>query len=174
MAPLPEDSTARYRFDYTVNGEQHDFQVRASASPAAVGTFIGGFLTSLAPELYALTIGTVTHAISGSSVFLPVTTGIEGNTYGTGAGVTEQKAWYVDFIGRSTLGRRWRLAVFGIRTLAGDFRYVPGENATIGFAITALDAAGTGELLAIDGGDVNVYPYANAGVNAHWQRALRP
>jgi len=29
-------------------------------------------------------------------------------------------------------------------------------------------------LVAIDGGTVTVYPYANAGVNAYWQRALRP
>jgi|SRR5215217_645273 len=174
MAPLPEDSTARYRFDYTVNGEPHDFQIRASASPAAVGILAGDLLTTMAPELYALNVVSVSHAASGSGIFLPVTTGIEGNTYGTGTGAYEQKAWYVDFIGRSTAGRRWRLALFGIRTLAGDFRYLPGENATITSAIAVLNAAGVGELLAIDGADVVVYPYANAGVNAHWQRALRP
>jgi hypothetical protein len=131
------------------------------------------FLSALSPELYLLAISSVSFAVVGSSVFLPVVTGIEGNTYGSGSGVFEQKAWYVDFIGRSAGGRRWKLAIFGIRTLAGDFRYLAGENSTIADAIAALNAA-TPDLLGIDGLPVSVYSYANAGVNAHWQRALRP
>ena len=174
MAPIAADNTPRTRFEYTVNGEQHDFQIRSNQSPTGEGSFVDTFLTALGPELYALTIGTVSHAVSGSSIFLPVTTGIEGNTYGSGAGVYEQKAWYVDFIGRSAGGRRWRLAVFGIRTLATDFRYVAGENANITAAIAALNGGAGLIPLGVDELSVTVYPYANAGVNAHWQRALRP
>lgn len=173
MAPLPPSNTPRFRFEYSVNGEQHDFQIRGGFSPTGAGSIVDTFLTSLAPELFLLTIGSVTFAAGGTNIFLPVTTGIEGNTYGTGAGVTEQKAWYIDFIGRSAGGRRWRLAVFGIRTMAGDFRYLPGENASVADAIDDLNNT-AGQLVAIDNLAVNVYTYANAGVNAYWQREIRP
>jgi len=173
MAPLPPNSTPRYKVEYTVNGESHDYQLRTAASPAAVGTFIGALLAALAPELYQTTIGTVSFAADNSNIFLPVVTGAEGLIAGTGSGAYEQKAWYIDFIGRSSLGRRWRLAMFGIRTLAGDFRYAAGENASVTATIAVLNAF-TPSLVAIDGGTVTVYPYANAGVNAYWQRALRP
>lgn len=173
MAALPPSNTPRFKFEYTVNGEGHDFTVRSHASPGAIGTEIDAFLDFLAPELYALVITSVSFAADGSNIFLPVTTGIEGNSYGSGAGVYEQKAWYVDFIGRSVAGRRWRLAVYGIRTLATDFRYIAGENLSITAAIASLNDAGS-TLVAIDDAEVNVYLYANVGVNAHWQRALRP
>lgn len=173
MAPLPPNNTPRFQFEYTVNGESHDFQIRANASPVAVGSLVDVWLTALSPALFLVTLNLVSFAADGTDIFLPVTTGIEGNTYGTGDESDDvQRAWYINFIGRSAGGRRWRLAMFGIRELSADFRFLPAENADVADAITALQGASP-DLLAIDGLAVTVYNYANAGVNAHWQRAIR-
>jgi len=116
----------------------------------------------------------VEHAATGSNVFLPVTSGIEGNVYGGPGGSIGEVPWNIDFAGRSAGGRKWRLAVFGMKSLAGDYKFLPGENTPVDNAIAALQTRSPGDLLGIDATEVTVYSYANAGVNAHWQRALRP
>jgi len=174
LPALPPDNTARFRVNYTVGGHGHDFQVRSTpVSPAALGTVVDLFLTALEPALNLMSIQTIEFAPSGSNVFNIVTTGIEGNVYGSGAGTGSAIPNYVDFIGRSSGGRRVRLAVFGLKIDATDYRFLPGENAAVDDAIDVLQAA-TGSFLAIDGVKPQWYTYANAGVNYHWQHTLRP
>lgn len=173
MAPLSPDNTIRYKVDYTVNGEQHDFQIRSAGSPSAIDSLVDAFLNAVSASFYQIAVTGFSYAVAGSNIFLPVSGSILGNTYGSGAGVYEQKAWYADFIGRSTGGRRWRLALYGTRTLGADFKFATGENADITAGIAVLNSASP-LVHAIDGLPVNVYTYANAGVNSHWQRALRP
>lgn len=173
MAPLPPSNTPRYRVKYTNVGIQHVMDVRCTASPSAFGVQVDLLLTALSFSIKATVIDEVLFAATGTNVFNVVTSGIESNTYGSGAGVLANAAQYADFIGRSTGGRRVRLAIFGVPDGSTDFRYLAGENADIDAAIAALqDASNT--FLCID----NLAPvwknYANAGQNAHWQRALRP
>jgi len=139
----------------------------------AIGVAALDFLNALSPALNALVVNTVEFAPSGSSVFNIVTTGIEGSTVGSGAGTGSARANYVDFIGRSSGGRRVRLAVFGLKIDATDYRFIAGENAAVDAAIVELNTH-TGAFLAIDGVAPQWYSYANAGVNAHWQKAVRP
>lgn len=174
LPPLAPSNTARFRVNYTVGGEQHDFQVRsAPVSPSALGVQVDTILSALAAVLNQVTIDSIEFAASGSNVFNIVTTGIEGNTYGSGAGGGSARANYIDFIGRSSGGRRVRLAVFGLKVDATDYRFVSGENTAVDNTITSLNAA-VGSFLAIDGISPQWYSYANAGVNAHWQKAVRP
>lgn len=173
MAPLSPDNTIRYRVDYTVNGEDHDFQIRSAGSPSAIDSLVDAFLTAVSGSFYQITVSGFNVAVAGSSIFLPVSGSIIGNTYGSGAGVYEQKAWYADYIGRSAGGRRWRLALYGSRTLGTDFYFAAGENADHTAGIAVLNGASP-LVHGIDGQAVSVYPYVNAGVNSHWQRALRP
>lgn len=174
LPPLAPSNTARFRINYTVGGEQHDFQVRSTpVSPTALGVQVDAFLSDLAAALNAVTIDSVEFAANGSNVFNIVTTGIEGQVYGSGAGGGSARANYVDFIGRSSGGRRVRLAVFGLKVDATDYRFVSGENAAVDNAIVSLNGA-VGSFLAIDGVAPQWYSYANAGVNAHWQKAVRP
>jgi hypothetical protein len=173
MAPLAPSNTPRFRVFYTVIGKQHSFEMRSHASPSTIGTIIDGLFTALSTGLYATTLDYVTYATTGSDVFNIVTTGAEGNTYGSGAGDTQHVPWYVNFIGRSSGGRRVRLAVFGIITMFTDFRSIAGESTEIDDAIDVLQTAGSA-LVAIDDLQPTWKNYANAGVNAHWQRALRP
>jgi hypothetical protein len=172
MAPLDPSNTHRYKFEYTVNGASHDFQLRSTESPAALGTLMDEFLTALGPKLYALTIGQVTHAVPTSNIFNPVVTGIEGNVYGSGGGVITNVPFYYDFIARSSGGRRLRLAIFGATNLGLNYRLTALEDTDVDAALAVLVGAG-GDLKCIDNFEPIWKPYVNVGVNVHWQKAIR-
>lgn len=174
MAALPVNSTDRWKYTYTVGGETHDFQVRTDGVTAsAVDTAVAAFLTALSPNLNALVITKVEFSLALSTIFGPIASTILGSTYGSGAGGGSAAANEVNFIGRSIAGRRVRLMVFGNKVDAVDYRFAPGENAAFDAAVVALNAPGA-IFVAIDGIKPIWYPYVNAGVNAHWQKALRP
>lgn len=171
MAPLPANNTPRFKFNYTVNGFQHSFQLRSHSSPTVVGSIVDGLLTAIADAIFLVTIGTVEFAADGSNIFLPVTTGIEGDPYGEGTNGIPQANWFYGFQGRSASGRKWHLDVFGARTLGVDFRLQPGENADIDAGVISLQ--GSSGIVGIDDTAVSFYSYVNCGDNAHWQRAVR-
>jgi len=172
MAPLPPNNTPRFKVNYVVTLDEHSFQVRSHASPSAIGALIDGFLTELADACYGIIISTVEFAADGSDIFLPVTTGIEGNVYSTGSPANDQRPWFYGFQGRSAAGKKWHLDIFGARSLGSNYRVTGGEIPEVDAAILALQSFGT-NLVGIDDAEVTVYNYANAGVNAHFQRALR-
>jgi len=173
MAALPPNNTERFRVNYTVGTKQHDFQVRTNGvSPSALGASVDFFLDALSPALNAVVIDTVEYAASGTNIFNIVSSGIEGNTYGSGAGTGSAIPNDVNFIGRSTGGRRVRLMVFGLKVDAVNYRFTPGENSAVDAAIVVLQAT-PATFLAIDNIKPVWYDYANAGVNAHWQKAVR-
>jgi len=172
MAALPPNSTPRFKVFYTNCGHQHSFQIRSHSSPSAIGTLIDEFMTELSPILYATTIDEVQFAADGSNVYNPVTTGAESNGYGSGAGNEGVAPQYFDFIGRTTGGRRVRLAVFGATVLGTNYRFSPLEDDNIDDAILVLQGAGS-VIVAIDDLVPVWKTYANAGNNAYWQRAVR-
>jgi len=173
MAALPENNTPRFRINYTVGSNQHSFLLRSAASPAFIGGFVDDLLTALASAIYGMVIDNVEFSASGSTVFNPVTTGIEGNPYGAGVSVGESEAFALNFIGRSTGGRRVRIMIFSPTTLGADYRFVAGEGGSIDAAVAVLQSSG-GLLQAIDGLTPIWKTYVNALVNTHWQKALRP
>jgi len=148
-------------------------ELRSLVSPSALGTIVDDFLTALATKIYGLTIDVVDFAASGSNVFNPVTTGIEGNVYGSGAGGTVAVPSYYNFIARSSGGRRLRMAVFGAVIAGADYRFIAGEDADLDAALAVLVAAGS-SLKCIDGLTPVWKTYINAGFNSYWQRAVRP
>jgi len=173
MAPLPPNNTARFKVFYTTIGHQHTLEIRSGASPGAVGVIVDQFFTALSAISFLKTIDEVQFAASGSNVFNAVTSGIEGNTYGVGAGSITDVPVYIDFVGRSSGGRRVRLASFGHGSVGVDYRYLAGESIPVDAAVSVLQSAG-GSLLAIDGLTPIWKAYANGGYNAYWQRAIRP
>ena len=173
MAPLPPNSTPRYRVLYTNSGQQHSNEWRSHVSPSAMSTELDVYFTAIQGLLTATVIDDVLFAASGSNVFNSVTMAFVGNTYGSGGGTTLVRASYVNFVGRSSDGRRIRVAFFGTTSLAGDFRFVAGEDTNVDNTIAALNS-GSSTLVTI--GDIQPVwkSYANAGFNAYWQRAERP
>lgn len=173
MAPLLPSNTPRFKVHYTAGLNDHTFELRSHLSPAAIGVDIDLFLTALQARLHQLTVNTIDFAASGSNVFNPVVTGIEGQVYSTGTAIQQEAPNYLDFIGRSTGGRRTRITIFGVSGLGSDFRWAAGEDSAVDAAIAVLVAAG-GDLRCIDDIQPVWKPYANAGVNAYWQKATRP
>jgi len=172
MAPLPPNNTPRFKVTYSSLGRSHDFTARTNVSPAAFGVQADAFLGSFATFIATTTIDVVEFAPSGSDIFNPVTTGIEGNVYGTSGPAPDNAAWYVGFVGRTSGGRRARLFIFGAGLLGGNYRWNPGENASVDSAIATLQAQSPG-WQAIDGLVPVWKSYANGGVNDAIVKDLR-
>jgi hypothetical protein len=174
MAPLAPSNTPRFRIFYTTVGHQHSLQVRSPYSPAALAGFITNYFTAFGVACAAATIDFVDFAPSGSDIFNPVTTGVEGTTYAGGTVLSnEVAAWQFNFIGRTTGGRRVRYSRFGALFLGTDYRFVAGESSVIDAVVAQLNAAGS-NLLGIDGLRPVWKTYADCGVNDHWVKVLRP
>ncbi len=175
MAPLSPDNTDRYKFFYSNGGTQHTAIVRtAGIGAAAVGVFFDAFLTALAGTIFSTTLDEAQFAPSGSSIFNTVVTGIEGNTYGSGTGDATDVANFVGFVGRTSGGRRSRIFVYGTDVAGSiDYRIATGESAAVDAAVGVINTA-SGCFLGIDGLLPVWKAYANTGVSAHWQKALRP
>lgn len=172
---LPANNTARYKIFYTVGGHQHVQEVRVGVvSPSALGTALDAYYTAINDQLYTVTIDEVQYAGSGSDIFFAVSSGIEGNNYGGGTpAVAGENAYFLNFSGRTSGGRRMRFYQYGPKGLGGDYRFVAGENADLDAGVAAI--VGTPNMwLGIDGVKPAMKSYINAGVNAYWQRNLRP
>jgi len=174
MTPLPHNNTAIYYVDYSTVFREHTLEVRANAatSPSLFGSLMDGFFSSIATILYPLTVNTVRFQAIGTNVSNPVITGIEGNLYGTGVPTTDNVPIALNFVGRSTGGRRVRLMVFGFSGGFSGYRLTTGESNPILVATTVLNGEANA-FLAIDGVAPVWYPYANVLANAYWQRQVR-
>jgi len=174
MAPLLPSNTARFRFFYTTVGHQHSVQIRSTASPSAVGTFMGDYFNAWGATAADIVVDFVDWAPAGSDIFNPVTTGIEGTTYTGGTVLSnEVAAWEYTLIGRTSGGRRVRMAQFGALYLGVDYRLVSGESSPVDAVINHVQGAG-GLLMGIDGLTPVWKDYADCQVNDHWVKVLRP
>lgn len=172
MAPLPPNSTPRFKVLYTQLGVQHELQIRSEESPSVIGTIVTSLFSALTGAIASLSIDEVQFAADGSDIFNAVTSGIEGDTFGIGGHPASDAATFWSVIGRTSGGRRVRLYFFGMGGMGADYRYSAGENATSDALLDALADWPT-EIIGIDGLSPVWKSYVNAGVNAHLQRALR-
>jgi len=173
MAPLPPESTPRYRVVYSGNGHQHTQEWRSHLSPSALNTLLEQLWTEMSPLLYSTTIDDVQFAADGSNIFNSVTMDIVGNVYGSGSGSVSTVPYFISYIGRSSDGRRLRVYFYNVNELGVDYRFGAGENANVDDTIADLIAAGS-DLVTI--GDLTPVwkSYANGGISAYWQRNVRP
>jgi len=173
MAPLPVSNTPRYKVLYTVGGRQHEQDWRSNLSPSAMSVDLDAVWSAIEAKLYETTIDDVQFAASGSNIFNSVTMPFVGSNYGTGTGTTGEVPYFISFIGRSTDGRRLRVYFYGAKVLGGDYRFQAGEDTAVDTTVDTLVAAG-GDFQTIGGLTPVWKTYANAGVNAYWQRNIRP
>lgn len=172
MAPLPENSTPRFKLHYVITSYDHTMQVRSHMSPASFGTLMGSFLAAFGINIYALTVTNVEFAAANSNIFNLVTTGIEGITYGAGASDPQHAPLAYNFIGRSTGGRRVRLAVFGSKSYGTNYRVSPGEESWVDDARVVLDDAGPA-IVCIDDIPPIWKTYVNVKPFDHWINQVR-
>lgn len=175
MAPLPVNNTETWFLDYVVGGVNHTLEMR-SGSPMSnidASNAYDALLSGLSLTIYEMTVVRLRKRLIGSTVSLPGTWA-GAATYGTGVATRSQAAQYIDFIGRTHLGRRARAAIFGskIVSVGNDYRVNPGESAEVDAAILTIKAD-VNFWFAIDGIKPIWYPYANCGVNAYWRNRIR-
>lgn len=175
MAPLPPSSTARVFYDYSQGPVQHTLMVRVTeaAAQADIDANVEAFLNAIAPILVASTITGVRRAELGSDVTLPITSAIQGDTFGAGAGDISSSARQISFTGRSPGGRKARVSMFGLNFAPTDYRFSGGEN---GAARDAWESLGTDAdvFIGIDGlSPVLWHQYANVGLNDHYVKEAR-
>lgn len=175
MAPLPPDNTARYVVHYTSGGHPHTQEYRSQppASPATMQTFLAQLWSDLSPILFLATIGDVVFYAQGSnvgnSVAMPL---FIGQSYGSGAPTNNTAALFLNFVGRSSDGRRSRLSFYSPVGTDPSWRFNFGESGDVDNAILDLQSNSV-NLVGIGGLPVVWKAYANVGYNAYWQRALR-
>jgi hypothetical protein len=142
-------------------------------SPVVFEGFLLAVWGEMAPILFPCIITDVKFAASGvnifNSVIMPT---FVGQTFGSGTGTNFDAARYINFIGRSTGGRRVRVTWFGCSNFDTSFRINPLEDGAVDDTVLALNGA-TPPLACIDGLTPVWKPYANTGVNAYWQHASR-
>lgn len=174
LPPLPPSNTLRYFMDYHNVQNAHTFMVRANAivSPATMGGLVNSIFTQAANICASITFDTMRVAVAGSDVTNPVVCGFEGTVYGA-LGATEfSEVTSLNFIGRTSGGRRTKFQIFGFRNSVSNWRLTSGEDARV-LSIVGTANTGTNVFLGIDGIKAVWYPYANVSANAYWQRAER-
>jgi len=180
MPPLPYNNSSIIFVQYAAQGKPHTMQFRyfgTGAPPAALLTAIDTFMVALKPLMPTNTAYTATtFQVEGENF----STSLTWTPSSWAGGVTAKPAdapGYFNFIGRSTAGRRVRVAVLGAGATpvtstgtSADYRLTSVESAPIASAIAALRSVA---FTAIDKQTVVWKDYANLGYNAHWQKKLR-
>lgn len=175
MAPLPSNSTGVLFVDYETCLSPHTFQLRVQdgAEPSDAMPVMADFLAAFDTTIKEMSILGARGREAGADITLPLTwTGDSG--YGTSEGNVGQTAWFYDFIGRSMLGRRCRLTVFGATSIQDgtDDNYRIAATGALLDALNVLKGADS-IICAIDGAQIVWYDYINMGVNAYWRNKIR-
>lgn len=184
MADYAPNATARLRLKYRGGLRNHAMTLRFNSStpevPAALITQINGMLGALSGALaldWRITSGEV--AAQDSDVFIPVDVSAITVAPAGAAATLGLSPHFLSFQGKSMSGNRASIYIFGITIdpsssvgVFQDYRITPGDEPTIGTALTALLPV-SGGIVAIDGTSVFWNQYVNLGVHGHYQRKAR-
>lgn len=172
MVPINPNNTPRFRVHYAAVGQNHTIQFRSHNSPGAMGTFIAGLFNALAAAIVPCTISFVDWAATGSDIFNPVVTGVEGNVIGTSPVQPEFQAYALSYVGRTAGGRRNRVAIFGVNSLGSNYRFSAGESAVVDAGRAHL-VANPGYCVGIDDLTTVWKAYGNVKPWDHWVDHVR-
>lgn len=176
MAPLPHNGTNILYVDYSTAAAEHTQAIRTTASVSQgnnVATWYADLLDTLGTLIGSRTITSARWQEKNTNFTYPVEVEIIGETYGTGVVSNFQDARFLDFVGRSSFGRRCRFPIFGvIAAVPDDFRFTTADQTEIAQAVVKMNQF-PNVPVSIDDVKPVWYGYANVGVNAYWQRAHR-
>lgn len=187
MTNWAPDYTPRVIYHYTSAGVPHTWTFRVprdtpagTAASMAFGAADGlvGALASLLPDDFSVTAAF--YIAQDTNVTIPIT---PPPVIGTGAVAvaalsTQDKATSLTFPGKSNLGLRHSISVFGIQltpdstTVSGQTygRILAADAATVANAVAALQSS---DLVANDNAGVSWYSYCTNKVNDHWWKEAR-
>lgn len=174
MAPSPVDGTRRWKVFYDCGGFEHQFLVRmlVTATETDISALVAEFLTDVTSLFFASTVTAVQEAAKGSNFFFPITADLVGHTWGSGANNLTGNPMQLNFVGRSSTGKRVRLGLFGYKGSFSDWRMTGAESSVIADAVATLNFT-TNIFIAIDESVPVWYPYADIGANDYWLKQSR-
>jgi hypothetical protein len=184
MADFAPNYTARYRFNYTSLGKSHSMTWRLASGvtdPASLATKIGLMLDDLTTFIWDdFAITAASFAPADSDIFLPaVMPTFGGGSVAVATSVLSDSAGHISFVGRSALGGKARMFLYGTTIPSGvrtatiwDFKVLSSEIAAISDAIVRLNETGPA-IVANDDSIVSWYEYVNFKYNDRWVRRLR-
>lgn len=171
MAALPPFSTGRVWVDYATINAEHSFMLRypEGGTPSLALDVAASFLNQASNSLHVINVRGARYAPQGSDVTLPIAWPGE-LTYGSTQENPVNAPRFVSFAGRSALGRRWLLQLYGWRgTTPSNYRQFLGDDVGLENGVQELqDASAEGVICAIDGTGLNIYEYFNVNYNDHW------
>jgi len=175
MAPLNPNNTARLKVFYQNSQAEHSLIIRlitlGDAPEAEVK--LQAILALLGVSFSASTITAVQIADEGSDIFLDYgATTLIGDNWGSDAATEESNATAMTFVGRSTVGRRAKFAIFGYKNALSEFRITGAEVPAVASAVTELNTT-VGEFIAIDGTHAQWKNYVNIKAYDHWVDVAR-
>lgn len=174
MPPSPVDGTKRWKVGYAVGSFEHEFLVRmaSSAVETSVVTLVSDWLAAQTSLFFASVVTSVKQAAEDSNLFFPITNDLIGVTWGAGTNDRTGNPMQLNYVGRSSTGKRVRIGLFGYKGAFSDWRLTAAESTAVDNAVTALNTT-TDTFIAIDGSLPVWYPYANVGANDYWLRQSR-
>jgi hypothetical protein len=186
VAPLPQNSTARYFFDYVTGNaatsREHTAQMRCSnaTSESAAQEGFWALLDAMGTARFGSgwRVIRVRYQPAGVDFSVPVALNATLASFiGTGGNISPpSEAIELTFQGRSfASGRRGDVSLYGTvgYSLTTNYRLTPGEATWVAAAVAVLNAAESDLWRAIDGSRLTWYPYANWNYNSYWERKLR-
>jgi hypothetical protein len=178
MAPLPADNTARFWYDYHDGQNPHTILCRFTTSLGFditdVMAAVDDLLNALDEDLYLINTLGARFADAGSNISVPVIwTGAA--SYGAGSMPAVFAPRQTMFLGRDSLGRRFRVSIWGIdQTTPDNFRFASVSGNFVDRAVTSLVASQAGGAFrTISGNQPSMYNYADVQFNSHWETAAR-
>jgi len=184
MADFAPNFTPRLKLTYRVQSVNHSFTWRLPRGThiAGVGPYVAkqtAFLAALQGLMFNdWTVLTNAFSEEDVDIFLPVAT----PTQPTGAGdlsarKPENKANFLQFVGRGTAGSKGSFYVYGCvvevdSAVGGDYRVTTLENSAISGSVGILTETGD-PLVAIDNSDMRWYSYVNLKANDHYVHKVR-
>ncbi len=176
MEALPADNTARIWLDYQTGGAKHSIMLRTAniISAETVLDVFNAMLTAMSADLFQWDILGARIASAGSNVTLPLTWTGPG-TYGSGSGAGVNTPRQVTVVGRTSLGRRWTMQLYGVDiNPPATYRAPTISVANLAAGLVELqDAFDEGVICGIDAMPVRIYDYVNFGYNDHWVKEAR-
>jgi hypothetical protein len=186
MADFAPNFTARYKLRYSTVGLTHTMQWRIARGAGVTGLNnmilkVAAFLNVFVVQRYTdWTALSATYAPEDSDIFLPAAVPtVAAGTAVIPANPKSESILSVGFVGRSNLGQKARLFVYGMamgpvptEPTADDFRLTAAEAAVVGSGVTILNN-GSPNIVASDDAVVGWYSYANLKFNDYWLRQIR-
>lgn len=184
MADFAPNFTARFRVKYSSLGKSHSMIWRVASSvtdPTGISAKVGLFLDDMAPVLFNdFTVVSADFAAADSDIFLPAPTpAFGGGDVNVTGSVPTDAAVSLSFVGRSTLGNKARMFLYGTSfrdavttTVGRDWRVTSAENAAVSAAIVRINETAPA-IVGNDDAVATFYEYANIKYNDRWVRRMR-